>query len=303
MKVNTNVAIIGAGLSGLIIHHELKKDSVDSVIFERGYSHGFTGDYVIFAKQKFDYAQDKIDIKILRLSSGSSNEFQKEYQQKLYNDRKNITLFSGNKSEETEGYRISTQFLLKHAYIYGNIAITNIDINKKKIYGYILHIKEEVEISYKYLISTIPIYKFAKLIGMDLFNEYGIFISYFPVGIKKIYSKSKFEDMFIEYYSDPNIPFYRKQYIGNSIYYEYCLNKPIDEKFDNIIIPGKFLEINDQKMSHLHDDLRSKSIYLIGRFATWDPNFLLDHITICKKNNDITSPFNESIKNLYEDLS
>lgn len=301
MKIHANTLIIGAGYSGLILQHELDKNGInDSIIIDKGYSHGYTGDdYVVFLKQKFDFTNGVIDVVVNKNNSGS-RPFAQEYTEKVYNKRIDVDLFSGDEpAEKTKGHKIDQAKLLNGRNIYGNITVSSIDIEHKIVYGQVHHIKEPVEITYNTLVSTMPIHRLAKAIGIDMFREVGLFVSYFPIGIKRLPAESESKRMLIQYESDPNIPFYRKQHHGRSIYYEYCLNRPYDDKFNSVISPGKFVKVKDNVLQTMYEFFEGHDIYLVGRYSCWNPDFLLDHvvkgIVPSKKHSYI-----EHIENLYK---
>ncbi len=281
MKLSVKVLIIGAGYSGLIENFRLKtqKDIQNVVIIDKGYKHPKDGDYIVFLKGKMPFTKGEIAIETQNISSGKL-PFTAEYSEKLY--AKGLELEFWHKGVDKEkiesiGYTINSEFLLKYANIYRNIEAVKIDINKKILYGKILHLNEDVEIHYEYLVNTMPIHRFAKLLQIDLLKQFGLFISYFPIGIKRERLFQKRNNMLIKCYSDYNIPFYRTQEYGDTIYYEYCINKPFQEKFDNYIIPGKFTKPDDSILSVFYDFLETSNIYNLGRFALWHPDFLLDH--------------------------
>jgi len=286
MIIKSNILIIGAGYSGLITQKKLKENGIKSIIVERGYNHGYgDSDYVTICKKEYPFTSKKIQITTRNISSGCEN-FKKEFTKKVYNKTIEANLFFQD-TEVMEGYCIDNEYLLDGAFVYGNIEITKINLSSKVCYGKILHLGKDVEFHYEVLISTIPIYEFQKLIGANFLEEHDVFISYFPIGVKKRMSASNNENMTIEYYSDSNIPFYRKQYYGNSVFYEYCLNRPYKDFFDIIVRPGKFIKSNN--IDRIYETMMSKDVYFIGRFATWNPDFLLD---------DIWNPC-ESISNRY----
>ena len=283
MKLSIDNLIIGAGYSGLIFQHELRKAECKSVIIEKGYSHGYTGDdYVVFTKNEFDFSKSGIKVNIEKLSSGNK-PFDMEYVKKVYNSKKEVSLFCDEDSfEEQIGFPVNSEILLEDSCIYGNIEVTKIDIINSVVYGRILHLNKNVEIEYNNLINTMSIHEFCKLANINVFKKFGLFISYFPVGIKKIPALNHSDDMVIQYYSDPNIPFYRKQHYGKTIYYEYCLNKKMEENFNNVIIPGKFRKVNPSIRIDFMNHLESLNVWNLGRFAQWNPDFLLDDIVTDK---------------------
>lgn len=280
MHIDVGTLIIGAGYSGLIVQNRLKSLGHTSIIVERGYSNGYTdSDYVIFTKSKFPFSGYEIDVNINRLSSGSGF-FQKEYTKKVYNRElpdSDIKLFSGE-TERVKGITIDNEYLLKDSRVYGNIDITHIDLNTRMATGRVLHLKEKVTIKYDRIISTIPAHRFMKLVNMNFLKKFQLFISYFPIGIQKISANNIYEEMTIDYISDPAIPFYRKQQYGGNIFYEYCLNRPMDIRFSAVVVPGKFTKQPEEIMGLFYEFFQLKDVYFAGRFATWDPDFLLDQI-------------------------
>lgn len=295
MNIETNVLILGAGYASLILQNELNKIGLaDYICLEKGYDHEHSDDYVVFTKNKFDFTEEKINVTIKRESSGSQ-PFNIEYSNKVYNKKIDFEFFSS--SQKSYGYKISSKFLLDRSKIYGNVVVSKIDMDKKIVYGKVLHLNEDVEVKYNILVSTLALNRFAKMSGLRLLQQFNIFASYFPVGIKKVHSIDESDKMLITYVSDPNIPYYRKQHYKNTIYYEYCLNKPLtNEKFSSVIVPGKFMKVTDESTSNLYQYLEYRNVFMIGRNALWNPDFLLDHIVI---NYDIKYNFQEHISNLY----
>jgi len=285
MKLAIHTAIIGAGFAGAITQYLLnKKGHYQNIIVERGYVHGKSSDnYVVYTKGEYGFSGSKIQTKSSKISSGAK-PFKQEYTEKLYHrSDSSIALYAEDNSEniEFEGNEINVQKLFSESRIYGNIEITSIDLHKKKLHGRVLHLNKPVEISYNTLINTIPIYEFTKLAGINLLKEFDIFISYFPIGIKITRAMEPSDIMQSDYYSDPNIPFYRKHQYKNSISYEYCLNKPFEERFSAVIIPGKFIKIPDSKLEGIYEFFERHSAYMIGRYSLWNPDFMLDHIIDC----------------------
>ncbi len=290
MEIEINTLIIGAGYSGLIVHKHLTEYGVKSIVVERGYSHARAGgDYVIFTKNEYDFTSHQVTYNVSKISSGTK-DFDSEYAKKVYGKDIKIETFDekgyggdggdggSDSGYDGVGYAISSGALLNDACVYGNIVIKRICVSTLTVYGEVLHIKTPVIFRCKKIISTIPMYKFAKLIGVKLFDKYNIFISYFPIGIKRKVATRNNNSMLIEYFSDPLIPFYRKQHFGNVIFYEYCLNKPIGERFDSVIAPGKFTPVNKMNINHFIDSMAKHNIHFAVRYALWDPDFLLDHL-------------------------
>lgn len=304
MKLQIDTLIIGAGYSGLILQHELNKLGVKSVIVDKGYAHGFTGDdYIVFAKKEFDFTGDIIDVHTTKIGSGAE-PFKQEYTKKVYNRKIAVDIFSGDDEiDNTKGYKIDPTVLMSARNIYSNITVNKIDMHKRIVYGYVTHINKAVEISYKTLVNTLPIHKFAKYIGINLFDKIGLFISYFPVGIKRSTALITAETMKIEYYSDANIPFYRKQYHGNAIYYEYCLNKPYTDNFPYVISPGKFIKQDDDILQKTYSYFELSNIFLVGRNACWNPDFLLDNIVQDNESVKIDHGYIGHINKLYKRLT
>lgn len=295
MKLSIHTLILGAGYAGLIANDRIQPKSI---IIEKGYKHGHAGnDYIVFTKNEYSFSSNPIEVDVNKYSSGRAS-FATEYAEKLYNTKKPATLFSGDeRSEQTIGYPINSEPLLESANIYGNIVAIKIDVERKVLHGKILHLNEDVEISYSILINTIPIHRLAKLINLNLLNALDLFISYSPIGVKRYESEEYSDEMKLSYYSDPNIPFYRKHHYGSTIYYEYCINKPFNDRFDTVIVPGKFKKINRNILISTYDYLETRSIYLVGRFATWDPDFLLDDIMVER---EINNPFVDHLRRLYD---
>jgi hypothetical protein len=274
MILNFNTVIIGAGYAGVLSQRRLPEKSV---IIERGFYHQNPGSYIVQTRNKYNFSGNEVITISRRISSGVK-PFNEEYSMKLYHRNLNLNLFVKDSVEEVSGYEISNSILFSDVTMYGNIIITEIDISKKRLHGKILHLGKNVTINYNKLISTVPLHLFAKMAGLDLFKQFSIFISYYPIGVIKERAIAYSDTMKCDYYSDPKIPFYRVHQYKNDIFYEYCLNKKIDVRFHNIIIPGKFIEIPGNIMEGLYQFLYENNVFLIGRFAIWNPNFTLDHI-------------------------
>jgi len=289
MNINIDILIIGAGYSGLMMQKKLDSfDCTNNLIVERGYDNGYgDSEYVILLKEETPFAHEEVKVITKRMSSGSQ-KFYNEFVRKVYNSKTDIDLYYDEDAEDI-GYKINNELLLKNSRCYGNIDITEIDVENKIAYGKVLHLKATVKIHYKKLVSTIPVHKFENLVGFNFLKKFGLFISYFPIGIVKKFSDALQKNMNIEYYSDPDIPFYRKQLYNNAIFYEYCLNRPLNQKFSAVIIPGKFTDLHEDIMGAFYDYFSNRDIYFAGRFATWDSKFQL---------NEIWSPSN-SLSNMF----
>jgi len=279
MHINVDTLIIGAGYSGLILQKKLQSMGFqNNIIVERGYENGYAdSDYVVFTKNEYPFSADPLNVTTTMTSSGA-HDFGTEYAKKIYNEKMNNIDIYYKDMEEAVGYSISNEYLLKGAKCYGNIAIESIDLENKKARGRVLHLKESVEIDYKFLVSTIPVHRFAKLVRTDLMKAFNMFISYYPIGIHKTSGNFDYPDMSIEYVSDPKIPYYRKQMYKSCIFYEYCLNKPMDIRFNHVIIPGRFKKLEEEVMGAFYEYFQLHGIYFAGRFATWDTDFLLEKI-------------------------
>lgn len=277
MKLSTDVLIIGAGYAGLLCQKRLDSVNINNFIVDSGDSVRFSdSDYVIVFRDRNDYLHDEsIMLDVGRYSSGAES-FGTEFPKKVYGREMELKRLSDYDVEEV--FQMDNVKLQEGSRVYGNVIIKSIDTEAKKVYGRVLHLNKEVVLSYNKLISTIPIYEFAKLIGVDLYKYFKLFISFFPVGIVKRESLKHSESIVMEYFSDPQIPFYRKHHFGNSIFYEYCINKPFDIKFNRVVAPGKFIKPDHTAINDFYDANTSIGIHFAGRSATWDPDFLLDHI-------------------------
>jgi len=286
MHLSVGTLIIGGGYAGLLAQKRLDQihTSQDNFIIDQGDSPKFADkDYVIVFKNKNDFSEpDPINMYVFHFTSGTGVPFKREYAQKLY--RKDIPIdlaFSEPEEEEPqiqEAYAINNAALTANARMYGNITVTSIDIEEHIVHAKVTHVNKPLTIEYEKLISTLPIYEFAKLAEINLLRDYGIFISFYPIGVIKKFAAERSDKIIMKYYSDPLIPFYRKHFYGNSIYYEYCINKPFDVQFNKIIGPGKFNAIEPGKMASFRGTMKEWDIQFTGRFALWDPDFRLDDV-------------------------
>jgi len=284
MKIYSDILILGAGMSGLVLNHTIKKVSdacKNPILLEKGYP-GIESNntYVTFLKHKTSYSCRPFKAQVQMINPGWG-DVDKLYSFKLYNKLFDLNFFQNiNKSEIKTYYNIDVPKLLKNANIYGNVEVTEIDLFSKTVHGKVLHLNEEVTANYDILVNTLPIHKFAKMSGIDLYKQFKAFIQYYPIGIKHYQSAEYREKMEILYWPDPNVPFYRTHFYGNDIWYEYCLSKSNlgKIKFDHISIPGKFIRLNTEIYELINRYLEALNVYLVGRYALWNPDFLIDDI-------------------------
>jgi hypothetical protein len=278
MKIDVGILIIGAGYAGLLTQKRLRSIGYeDSIIVERGFNHGYGDkDYVVLCKSQYPYTSEPINVVIIKEGSGSG-DFQQEYNRKVYHIESHPAQISYQTSQCLQ-YPIDNEELLRGVKSYGNIEITSIDIIARKAYGRVLHLNKNVEFNYDRLVSTIPVHDFQKLINADFRKQFDLFVSYFPIGIKKRIMLEPQDGMIIRYVSDPEIPYYRKQIHGRAVFYEYCINRSMNQKFDRVILPGKFLNQPMEVMKSFYEYFLDRNVFFIGRFALWNADFLLDHI-------------------------
>lgn len=279
MKLSVNTLIIGAGYAGLLCQKRLDGIEIKNFIIDQGDSVKFADrDYIIIFRKQNPYCQEEpITMYVTRYGSGSE-PFGSEFAKKLYKkEQKVLTL--GEKDQQTEEvFQIDNNRLLLDSRIYGNMTAHSIDCENRILRGKITHIGKSVEIKYNKLISTIPIFELAKLMGWDLYEEFGLFIQFYPIGVIKKHTPKRSDSINMMYFSDPLIPFYRKHHYGNTNFYEYCINRPFDVRFTRIIGPGKFSTPPTALANSLYSTLDHYNIHLAGRFATWDADFRLDDI-------------------------
>lgn len=278
MKLNVECLIIGAGYAGLFIH---KLYPGQSFIVDMGDDVKFAdSDYIhVMRNNKLPFINKKPITMVTHMYSSGVEEFDIEYSRKLYKETTIVNARYEHGTTHTEDiYSINNRDLINGARIYGNFAISAIDTEKHIASGFVAHIGKEVQIEYDKLVSTIPIYEFAKLVDIDLLSDYRMFIQFYPIGVIKKFSPHRTERLKMSYYSDPLVPFYRKHHYGNTIFYEYCINRKFDIKFSKVIGPGKFTSVNAERRFKFYEAFRKQSIFFAGRYATWDPDFLIDDI-------------------------
>jgi len=297
MKLKSDVIILGGGLSGLILSYKLKDCfGIKTYVIEKGYNYKVqSGKYIIITRYKYPFSDETIKM-IFKYNSSCVNSFEKEFSRKVYGIETEKFIPKRPEKNEEIVYSINTDKLIKDAYIYRNINVTSIDTNSKTIYGKILHMNKNVSIQYKYLFNTIPLFKFGQLAGFDTFRDFDIFTSYFPVGVKTYKTDNYSDNLIHEYYSDENIPFYRKHHYKNNIFYEYCLNKEmVGENFNFIKTPAKFLKIDNENLINFYEFLFNKDICMVGRYAVWNPDFVLDDI-MCGNDESYSEYYNSTIE-------
>jgi len=275
MKARFDYIILGGGLAGLAFAQKFKH--LNPVILESGYQFQ-NKHYRIYSHKKNELTMEEPVPLTTKYHSGSG-DFKAEYIKKVYNKDGAVELFT-HKKKLDELYNYNLQAFYSDVNLYGNMEVERIDLNSKEITGKILHSNEKFLIEYGYLINTIPLHKFCKLVRYDLFQSYKIFIQYYPVGVK-VLPNNQFHpenEIILEYYSDPLIPFYRRHIEQNNIFYEYCINKPMEESFTFIQKIGKFHKVEKEKMDKLFRQLNHYDAYMVGRFASWNPDFIIEHI-------------------------
>lgn len=299
MKLSIDIIIVSNGHSGIVLQNKLfSLGHKNSIIIQKNQSQGYIGkDVIIFSKQQLPITSEThFDIHTKKHSSGAM-DFLQEYSIKIYNRDPDIKI-PYKDAAVYKGYLYNNSIMTKNLQLYGNIDIDSIHVDDKKIIGHIISNNEKVIIHYDKLCFANSIHKLQNLTGISMLERFGFFISYYPVGIKKIKAFEYSEIMNIEYFSDPNIPYYRKHHFKNDILYEYCLNKNISENMEYVISPGRFIKPNSEIINNVYDFFLEKNIYLVGRFATWDTNYLLENIW----NPDIKYKSSKILIKLYKDI-
>lgn len=275
MQLDIDYLIIGSGYAGLLCQRRLNEMGKKSIIIDRVSHNRFASrDYLITTFKKFDFSKDPISLKKVMIASGCA-PFEAEFSRKVYNQEFSINPYHNS---DSQAYPIDDKLITEGSRIYGNMEITHIDQRSRIAYGKVLHLDSSFKISYNKLISTIPINQFQKLIPSKFLDMFDLFLSYYPTGIRKEVAHEKRDDILVEYYADMNIPFCRKYYSGNTVFYEYCINKKHDVKFDFVINPGRFIPPEREKIEHFYKYFVEYDIYFAGRYALWDPSFLLQNI-------------------------
>ena len=179
-------------------------------------------------------------------------------------------------------------------YVY-ECTISQIDVINK-----VLTDSNGNEHKYDILISSIPLNAFiksanlTKLVTEDLIS-YPFFIRRY-----KVLADNKYR---VLYCTDSNIRFTRIAKLNDTIFVESrnklgaeelnademrFLNEfnLLDIYSDAIIyqiIPGRFKQIQDDTYSHIIENLRTNSIFLLGRMATWRFKLVEDIVEDCKR--------------------
>lgn len=299
MKLNIDILIVSDGHSGIVLQNKLFSiGHRNSIIIQKNQKQGYIGkDVIMFSKQKLPITENEpFEIHTKKHSSGAM-DFLQEYSIKIYNRDPKIKI-PYKDSDVYEGYLYDNSLMIKDLQSYGNIDIDSISLDKNKMVGHVISNNETVVIHYNKLCFANGIHKLQNLTGISMLEKFGFFISYYPVGIKKIKAFEHSKIMNIEYFSDPNIPYYRKHHFKDDILYEYCLNKNIADPMGSVISPGRFAKPDFKVMNDVYDFFLEKNVYLVGRFATWEPDYLLEHIW----EPDIGHASSKILIKLYEDI-
>ena len=281
------VVILGSGLSGLISSYRIKESgNADTIaIYERNTSVSKRNSTAAFYCYKFlneELTPGSFEVHWrIKTKLKTKEEFRKAYANKVYGEN-----YQGKvsiKDGDTKGYEINTDALIEHADINYNMNCTNINTEKR-----IVQFNDEVKVEYDTLIVTLPMPLFMlissrqknKLIRgrgvhsvgsfslgktYSYLNESYLFKCepiYYSV-VNKIAGNSDWNHMNLEYYPDPDVPFYRKTTWGDKITIESM------KEFDDAVAanPGKMWDC--EGIPELRNQLKSRGVYFQGRYARW----------------------------------
>jgi len=133
---------------------------------------------------------------------------------------------------------------------------------------------------YDVLISTIPLPVLLRIYNIQAFDSLK-FVKY-PIGIIK-----RKVDLGIDYsfqIYDPSFMdlFYRIYYccVNKVMFEEYSLANPAcgNMKFDVVLDPGRIEKTEGKDLVLIREMLKENGIYLVGRYALWNPDFLVEDI-------------------------
>ena len=261
-----DIVIIGAGLSGLISNYVLKKNHTIKIL-ERNlplgnsnrkiafYCHKFLDDWV--TPQSFD-----VSWSILCANTDDYLTQQQMYAKKIFRD-----IYGGNTSIKTgihKGYHIDTKVLLENVDIQYDCEIKYINVHNKSVVD-----DHNNTTYYDTLISTIPMPTLVKLVDClenipPLTNK--------PIYYTTMQSAFYHKNMKITYYPDPALSYYRVTQYKYDMIFEYMKYQIGCSK----LYPGKIYPA--PQCIGIEQELNTKQIYLIGRYAKWIPKYYIHNV-------------------------
>ena len=128
-----------------------------------------------------------------------------------------------------------------------------------------LIMKDDLDIPYDVLVSTIPLPVLMKMTGLSHPS---------PFESAPIFMRTEERDgdardgMVLNYLSTPHIPYYRVTRYGKTVYYEALTNQLGCRK----VVPGKIY--THEGADRIVQDLASQGVFCYGRFAAWCPDEL-----------------------------
>jgi hypothetical protein len=152
----------------------------------------------------------------------------------------------------------------------------NTKMTRVRLYEKVIELERDdktFEDRYDLLISTVPFSVLAKSLNISINLEY------VPIGVKIERAELDTEVNTQIYISDICVSAYRITYVARNrtIYAEYSLSNPFNryKKYDMVMVPGRVLRNKDVE-KHI-PFLEENDIYLLGRYARWNPDFLVEN--------------------------
>jgi len=257
--------IVGAGLSGLLSAY-LLKDRFDVAVYESRSGLNLTAP----AFWLFRYIPNVSINEQKLLGILPSNK--EQYLQKVYGKVVPATFRWENAKVSTVwDYNLDEIVPKVLPFIQFNTKMT-----KVKLYEKVIELERNGKVfedRYDLLISTVPFSVLAKCLNININLEC------VPIGVKIERVKLDTDVNTQIYISDICVSAYRITYVAQSktIYAEYSLFNPFNryKKYDMVMMPGRVLRNKD--VEKYIPFLEENGIYLLGRYARWNPDFLVEN--------------------------
>jgi len=262
-----NVVILGAGIGGQVIAKALSDKHPSLEVFLVGVKDSKTAG-LFYLNEKIEGVTDKeIDITYDKIGNGTIEDYEKK--SRGCSIGKSVTSSFNKVGSSEKGYLISSD--LSGSYLNIERNAEEVDLVNKEVI-----LQDKITVKYDYLISTVPLKVFLRLIHIvppfDFWSS-----PVYVTEIKKKKNKDDFDSIKVVYDTDPDTMYYRY----NHYYKEGKLVKTTAESLEDsgiytdVHYGGKIVP-NEVISSYVEGlEFENPEIKLCGRFARWDYHYLI----------------------------